>query len=573
MKIFRVGYYLLKNRHAKINIKKAIQILTKKNLLSCISNSVYQISNECELKIFYHSRDVEDFLNSPSAASFIQRDIPAFIYIARSGKTFNGHFFAEKVLHSKNIFIGDINRTKENIDNIDLLKQDYFIGVKDIEEALNSLLQEAYALDLSIFTFIGVTGTNGKTSVVQISAQMLEIICKKHVLKIGTLGMEIGDQKLEGSHVTTPDFPAFISILDSAYKENINKVVMEITSHALKENRLADLKIDVGVFTNLTQDHIDFHGSMEDYRSSKEKLFTHLLSENGTAVININNHEYPHFIKAASGKKRSLILVGNANSVCSTSKKFFTHFASIRYLELSVENQKSDLTGISGHLSFKNQDGKILEQHFYKCQLLGEFQQENVLCSIGIILALGFSLENACHVLSHIKNIPGRLELIKPTSRKNITSKKSLPNVVIDYAHTPDALEKSILACKNLLSSKGKITTVFGCGGDRDSSKRAMMGKIASRFSDFVIVTSDNPRTEDPDKIIHDIFMGIDKKQHCKKQKDRKNAIIDAITNASENDLVLVAGKGHENYQIIGEIKYPFSDEKIVQKMLDGESF
>jgi UDP-N-acetylmuramoyl-L-alanyl-D-glutamate--2,6-diaminopimelate ligase len=564
---------LLQNRYAKINIKKAIQILTEKNLLSYISNSIHQISNDCEVRIFYHSRDVEDFLNSSSIVPFIQSPIPNFIYIARSGKTFDGHFLAEKVLHSKNIFIGNINRTQENIDNIDLLKQNYFIGVKNLEEALNSLLKEAYGLDLSTFTFIGVTGTNGKTSVVQISGQMLESLYKNHVLKIGTLGMEIGDQKLAGSHVTTPDFSAFISILDSAHKQNVNKVVMEITSHGLKENRLADLKIDVGVFTNLTQDHIDFHGSMEDYRLSKEKLFTCLLSENGTAIININNQEYPHFIKAASGQKRSLILVGDANSFCSISKDFFTQFASIRYLELSVEHQKADLTGISGDLSFKSQNGEILEQHSYKCPLLGEFQQENVLCAIGIILALGFSLENACRVLNHIKNIPGRLELIKSTYGEGIASKKSLPNVIIDYAHTPDALEKSILACKKLLSSNGKIITVFGCGGDRDPSKRAMMGKIASQLSDFVIVTSDNPRKEDPDKIIHDIFMGIDKKRHCKKQKDRKNAIIDAIKNANGNDLVLVAGKGHENYQIIGEIKYPFSDENIVQKILDGESF
>lgn len=237
-----------------------------------------------------------------------------------------------------------------------------------------------------------------------------------------------------------------------------------------------------------------------------------------------------------------------------------------------MKHQKSDLTGISGELFFKNQNGEILKNASYKCPLLGEFQQENILCSIGIILALGFSLENACGALEYIKNIPGRLELIKSNHLKNTPSQKSPPNVIIDYAHTPDALEKSILACKKLLPFEGKIITVFGCGGDRDSSKRAVMGKIASQLSDFVIVTSDNPRTEDPDKIIQDIFMGIDKKQYCKRQKDRKDAIINAIESANENDLVLIAGKGHEDYQIIGEIKYPFSDKNIVQKILNRES-
>lgn len=529
----------------QIDIQTVISILKQEHLLSSHFPHNEKIRNEQNknCSIFFHSHDVEDFLNKNNAGHFI--------YVARTGKSFDGHTLAQRVLDANQFFIGD---EKKHISH------EHFIPVTNPENALNCILKESYRISRDDFVSVGITGTNGKTSTTQITGQILEHLFLQKILKIGTLGIQIGDEIQSGSHVTTPNFPAFLSSLYKIKSMGINKLVMEVTSHGLKENRLFDWKFDVGVFTNFTQDHLDYHKTMEDYRSSKQELFRNKLKDNATAIINMSTPEGVFFIESAANKKTNLFLVSKNPSFKEDISIYRGKFQSISLLNL--EDTKFDLFGLSGTFVLQRPDFSQLQRASFSCPLVGDFQFENLICSVGVALALGFSLHEIIPTLAQIKNIPGRLELITEGSNP------SAPKVVVDYAHTPDALEKAILACKSALSKTGKLTTVFGCGGDRDPSKRAPMGEIASALSHRVVVTSDNPRTENPEQIIDDIFLGIKKKHEIFRESDRAKAIQYAILTSTENDLVLVAGKGHENYQVIGHTKYPFSDAAIIKDIL-----
>lgn len=517
-------------------------ILKKENLLLKYTKNLEKLGkneNECvEYSVFFHSKDMERALEFNS-----QKGIP-FIYVARVGKTFDGHSLAQVVLNSQNIFVGSHA-------HIHMAENDLGILVTDTEKVLNALLQKAFQVDRKDFYLVGVTGTNGKTSVVQIGGQILERAYKKHVLKIGTLGMQIGTENLPVSHVTTPDFPAFLSALHVAKAQHVQQVVMEVTSHGLKENRLADTKMNVCVFTNLTQDHLDFHGNMTDYFESKKKLFSEHFCEDGWAVINTDGEEWQKFAQAAFGSKRTVLFVGCDKNL-NQFEDWESLFHSVQYLNLT--QKKSTLQGVSGVLQLisKNETSNLYP---FSCPLLGDFQFENILCAVGIALASGVQLAEISPLLKEMKNIPGRLEVVQTTQEQ--------PTVIVDYAHSPDALEKSIQTCRSLLKSGGKLITVFGCGGNRDALKRIPMGEVASRLSDIVMITSDNPRDEDPDRIIEDIFLGCVEKSKCLKEKDRKKALFLAIQNATKYDIVLIAGKGHETYQIFNGIKHPFSDADV----------
>ncbi|BBH51653.1 UDP-N-acetylmuramoyl-L-alanyl-D-glutamate--2,6-diaminopimelate ligase [Fluviispira sanaruensis] len=554
--------------HPKISMHDIFMIKELKDIL--ISHKKDYISNsKCE--IFLNSVDAENYLKiQPHARE------PHFIYIARRGNRFNGNIFAEKILESGNIFIGNpkfiyelkelLNQTDEWVEGI--LSNPRFIAVNNIELSINYIIEYAYNLDKSKFQSIGITGTNGKTSVTQITGQIFEQLSHKDVLKIGTLGMQIGEDKFPGSHVTTPDYPTLLSIINAIDKININKIIMETTSHGLKENRLGNWKVDTAVFTNLTQDHLDYHKTMLDYKESKEKLFSQYLKEDGTAIICTQNDNWTSFVENSFNKKRTLIGVGNSllcESFINSYKSYFN-----KTLYLYVKDKKSTLNGISGIFCLDSDYMNKTRELKFHCPLIGDFQFENILSSIACAISFQFDLDEIISSLKNIKNIPGRLEVVN-TSNDN--SNNNLPTVLIDYAHTPDALEKAILVCKNILKSenKGKIITVFGCGGDRDKSKRPLMGKISSEMSDITIITSDNPRTENPEKIIEDIYCGVIDKVKCLKIIDRKSAIESAIQQGNANDLILVAGKGHEDYQIIGETKHPFSDALIARSVLSKE--
>ena len=550
------------------SIYEVIKALIKENLF--INNCHSIPKSNYPLQIIINSKELELFIEKDN-----NYRNNSFIYIARVGAKFDGHSLAEKVIFSGNFFIG-------NTENIRLFAQknnkpdgwfhkitshQNFIPVNNIEKTISIILEQSFKINNDEFSTIAVTGTNGKTSVVQICSQLLELLTKEKNTRIGTLGIQISEETLEASHVTTPDYPSLLHILNLCQKNNIHKIIMEATSHGLIENRLGNWKINTAIFTNLTQDHLDYHGTMENYREAKLKLFSHYLKNDGYAIICTNNLDWETFALKAAGANRKLIGVGYENCSEYFLKTYQQHFESIFYISLS--NTKSSLLGVSGTIELQNHL-KILEKTEFNASLIGDFQFDNLLCSIGAIFSEGYSIHEISEKIKYIKNIPGRLEIINLNNKQN----RKFPTVLVDYAHTPDALEKAIQVCKNVLNheGQGKLITVFGCGGERDKSKRPLMGKIASTLSDEVIVTSDNPRREEPSKIIDDIFTGITCNNKCLREIDRKKAIELAIHSGKQFDLILVAGKGHEDYQIIGETKFPFSDAQIALSVLCEEN-
>lgn len=540
----------------------ALLVMETENLLSDpievtspLRRPLQNSSQNDTIPVYWDSRDL------PAANEKSKTGLPQFIFVARSGAKFDGHSLIEDILAQGNIFVGESSRISDFLIKLnrpadwisEVLEHPHLIKVTSTSQALYRLLEVASQLHCNQFVSIGVTGTNGKTSVTQISSQMIENITQKQSLRIGTLGIQIGPETIEGSYPTMPDYPGFIRSVLWAKKNNVQNIVLEATSHGLSEDRLGSWKLDVGIFTNLTQDHLDYHGTMQKYRAAKSLLFDQCIKSTGTAVINTDDPEWEFFAHKALQAQISLIGFGTANN----KDNFFALTArkniSSRFLLVKQKSTLSD--GLLGTWSFENEKGALVEVQ-YQCPLIGDFQHENLAASACAMLALGFPLNQIAQTTSTIKGIPGRLEAVVIENK----NQSLLPLVLVDYAHSPDALEKAILTLNSVKKPGSRVYCVFGCGGDRDASKRPIMGKIASENADYCIITSDNPRTELPEKIIEDILKGITNRQKVIAEVDRRTAITQAILNAEPHDIVLIAGKGHENYQILGQKKYPFSD-------------
>ena len=512
---------------------------------------------------------------------------PQFVYIARKGNSFNGHSLAEAVLSSGNLFIGeteDIKKIRQNYPDSwfqSITEHPYFIGVRNTAVALDCLLKKASNIDFSDFKIVAVTGTNGKTSFVQIASQLYETLSQKPALKIGTLGLQLGTETLTGSHVTMPDFPRYIEALSCAQKLQINTVFLEATSHGLQEERLGDTQVDIAVFTNLHQDHLDYHKTIENYKNAKLKLFRNYLKNAGTAIINLTGRDSEIFLKACSARK--LIGVGQTKH----SKNFFStyqkKFQSISFLGL--EDTTSSLSeGLSGKISLFNNADNYKEIPFQAPHLFGNFQAENAACGIAALLALGYSFPNIIEHLKSVKGIPGRFERVfakNSLNKENLKELLSTPLVFVDFAHTPSAVEKVLLDVKSNLrplnqnssiQRPGKIISIMGCGGDREREKRPLITRILNKHCDLTILTSDNPRTESQEQIFKDMSQGIFDKERVMYEPDRAKAIKEGIQKATKGDVVLILGKGHESYQIIGSEKIPFSDNLVAADVL-AENF
>ncbi|WP_158998810.1 UDP-N-acetylmuramoyl-L-alanyl-D-glutamate--2,6-diaminopimelate ligase [Pigmentibacter ruber] len=538
--------------------------------LNRITNKKIVNLKECKLEIVINSKELHKYKRNTN--TYIEN---SFVYFARVGNKFDGNSLIEEILNSNNyiastkknllLFATKNKMSEETINNI--LSHEYFLLVDNIEESINKILEIVFKIDSNKFNTIAVTGTNGKTSTVQICSQIYENITQKDSLRIGTLGLQIKDKVIESSHVTTPDYPTFLQILNYCNYSDINQIIMETTSHGLSENRIGKWLVDIAIFTNLTQDHLDYHGTMESYRNAKLKLFKSHLKQNGCAIFCLNNSEWDFFCEAAKSPSRTAIGIGEANQGLVFFNKYSSQYKNIFFIE--IKESKSNLLGNFASIIFKNPQ-TIIKEFEVKTPLIGQFQLYNILCSVAAMIYQEFEIKTICECLFNLKNIPGRLEVVKNSEKE--THKQ--PTVIIDYAHSPDALEKAIQVCSQILRAEGRgnLVTVFGCGGDRDKSKRPLMGHIAAELSDRVIVTSDNPRNEDPDSIIDEIFSGINTNtENCIREKDRRKAIELAINSSTEFDIVLVAGKGHEDYQIIGDKKFPFSDPQIALSILKKE--
>ena len=397
---------------------------------------------------------------------------------------------------------------------------------------------------------IGVTGTNGKTSCVQWIAQALTKLDIK-TASIGTLGNGFADE-LRPAVNTTPDPVLLQQRMASFLKQGAQYVVMEVSSHGIEQGRINGSTLSVALFTNLSHDHLDYHGSMQAYAAAKARLF-HCAGLK-YAVLNFDDVFSVELIKQLTG--RSTHIIGYGFKELGIKECDPKLFKMVHGCNLRVSGQ-----GLEFDVVFEGERIKV------KTELIGEFNASNLLAVLSTLLACGFSLSDAVKSLQGIQPIPGRMEKF---------GGGNLPLVVVDFAHTPEALEKTLIALRVVINSakdiskiknkKAKLICIFGCGGDRDQDKRAFMGKIATELSDETIITSDNPRNENPCSIINEIASGAGINYLV--EENREVAIRRALYGADKRDIVLIAGKGHEVYQEIGAKKFPFSDVKVVRLIL-----
>jgi len=375
---------------------------------------------------------------------------------------------------------------------------------------------------------IAVTGTNGKSSVADFYYQILRLNNKK-VASIGTLGVKSKSINLNLSN-TTIDPITLAQILSRLKSQKIDNVIMEASSHGLKQNRLDGLKFNSGIFTNLSQDHLDYHKNLKNYLNAKLYLFKNLIHKKGNVITDQLIPEFKNIKKITINKKLNLYSLNDKKND----------------LEIISHNYKGDSQSLRIKLNNKTRDINL--------NLIGKIQLKNVLMSIIAAKHSNISLDKIINIISKLKPVEGRFEKIGKI--------KNQSNVILDYAHTPDALKTCLLNLREQFPNK-KITVLFGCGGNRDQNKRAKMGKIADLYSDQIYLTDDNPRSEQPSKIRKDIKKGI-KKQKVLEFTSRARAISKAIDNLNTSEILLVAGKGHETVQEIGEKKIFFSDKKII---------
>jgi len=454
---------------------------------------------------------------------------PNTVFVSIAGLEKDGHDFAEEAVKngSAAVFVQKI------LDLPDCIPQ---IVVDNCREILPILCRNFYRNPSRYFKLVGVTGTNGKTT----TCFLINSILKSAGLKtsiITTVQSAIED-KLITFDRTTPESTDLNRFFDKSRNENIDSVCMEVSSHSIDLHRVDYLKFDYFVFTNLSQDHLDYHKNMERYFNAKKKLF---LKENRDiyggkcAVINIDD-SYGMNIK----KYTDL-------NVISFSLKD-------RKADIIASNIKNSLSGIEMYINYyKDQQVKIYSP------LCGYFNIYNILAAIGVCIGMGIEIGYIKDGIKKMSGVKGRFEKIDLD--KNI-------RVIVDYAHTPDGLENALKTARTILKTGSKLISVFGCGGDRDRLKRKIMGKISSEIADFTIITSDNPRTEDPQTIINMIEEGFTGKQSKKyiKEIDREKAIVTALGMAEENDIILIAGKGHEDYQDFKDCRIHFSDQEVVRQ-------
>jgi UDP-N-acetylmuramoyl-L-alanyl-D-glutamate--2,6-diaminopimelate ligase len=437
-----------------------------------------------------------------------------FIFVAVKGSVSDGNKYIEKVISN-----GAICIITDQIDVYKLYKNETnIILVNNSRIALSQLLNKFYNYPADKFKIIGITGTNGKTTVSTLIYQALRKINKKVAL-IGTNGILINNEKIEATH-TTPSVKDLIKLFLDFAKYEVEYIIMEVSSHSLDQYRVEFIDFDVAIFTNLSRDHLDYHLTMENYAKAKKMLFDG-LSENSLAVINADDAWGEYMISECEASIKRISKIKKNN-----------HFY-LNILESSSNGNKFEI---------QNESNVI----FIESKMLSDFNIMNLSFVAILLNHLGFG-ENITSLLADLKGPEGRMERI---------DLKNGAIAVVDYAHTPDALEKGLESLKQF--TENKLICVFGCGGDRDKGKRPLMGKISNKLADFSFVTSDNPRTEVPEEIINDIT--IDMVNNYEVIIDRKEAIKKAILNSEKGDIILIAGKGHEKYQVIGKEKVFFDD-------------
>jgi len=449
------------------------------------------------------------------------------LFVAVKGFKVDGHKFIQNALNSgASAIILDNDETVpdglfKGYDAVKILVEDSRIA---IAEASNCF----YGEPSKKMNVIGITGTNGKTTTSYFVKNILEQAGFKTGM-IGTINNYIGDEKIN-SRLTTPESNELNKLLSEMQLAGCKFVVMEVSSHSLALNRVHNIDFNSAVFTNLTAEHLDFHKNFDKYLEVKKLLFDS-LPEGALALYNADDIHSVDVMKDGTAIKY--------------------RYGSAADADFRIENISYNLEGTSFTISHKGNSYNI------ETTLVGDFNAYNASAAFAISILSGITPGNAQSGIKVTPQVPGRFEVFNNGSRK----------IIIDYSHTPDGLEKVLLAIQNLKREEQTVYTVFGCGGNRDKQKRPLMGKIATELSDKVIITSDNPRDEDPFSIIEEIKSSIEKDNY-KVIENREEAIKEAIVDCKKNSVVLIAGKGHEDYQEIKGVRLHFSDREIVQKYL-----
>jgi UDP-N-acetylmuramoyl-L-alanyl-D-glutamate--2,6-diaminopimelate ligase len=452
---------------------------------------------------------------------------PAALFVCVTGLINDGHLFASEAVSNG---AAAILAEKE----IDVPSGILLIRTSNTRKALACLARNYYGKPDCRLKVIGVTGTNGKTTTTHLIKAILDEAGKKTAI-LGTLYAKIGDLETDMGR-TTPEAVEIQEFMSLCCREKAEYLVMEVSSHALDLHRVDGIRFAAAIFTNLTQDHLDYHLDMENYLQSKLKLFKMLDGKQSFSIINADDLYTESFLAAAGGK-----------------------FSLTYGMEGSARVQASDLAFNLKGSSFKALYGEQVLP--IKMQLIGSFSVYNALAAIAFGWAEGIESETIKKAIEGVQGISGRFQQVP--SERDFT-------VVVDYAHTPDGLENILQTSRQIVENR--LITVFGCGGDRDRSKRPLMGEIAAKYSDFSIVTSDNPRGEEPEAIIADIVPGLDRVENSRYAIiiDRREAIRHAINFGKKGDLIVIAGKGHETYQLVKDQVLDFDDRKVAAEFLKG---
>lgn len=473
---------------------------------------INELFKDVEYKIL---QKVSDEINGEDLEFDSRKIKQGDVFIALEGSIVDGHTFISKAIENgaKTILV------EKDVDKVEGIN--YFL-VDGLREKMGIIASNFYGYPQNQLKIVGVTGTNGKTTTTYI---LESILGEKNVARIGTVEYKIGDEIIPAPN-TTPSSLEIIKICKKALEKNIKYLIMEVSSHGLDIGRVNMLRFEVVIFTNLTLDHLDYHKTMENYYLAKRKLFD-LVKDKKNSIINIDDEYGKKYLEYTNG--------------------------------ISYGIGQGDIQGEIKQITREGQEVtiKIFEKEYkINLRLLGRYNLSNLLGAIGAVKTLGLSDEEIISKIPLIHGAPGRFEPVKID--RDFT-------VIVDYAHTGDALENILKSINEFKTNR--VITVFGCGGDRDKTKRPIMGGIAEKYSDIVIVTSDNPRTEDPEEIIKDIVVGLTKENHTV-EIHREKAIEKAISLAEKNDIILIAGKGHENYQVIGREKIHFDDKEEVIKAI-----
>ena len=446
---------------------------------------------------------------------------PNDLFIAIKGNIKDGHSFINNAIKngSKTIICQKIpNEIKKDIT---------YVVVKKSREVYSKICSNFFNTPSKKIGLIGITGTNGKTT----TSTLLYNIFKLYGFRVGLLSTNkilINNKKFK-TDLTTPDCYLINFYLNEMVKSKVRYCFMEVSSHSIDQKRISNLDFNLGVFTNISHDHINYHKTFKNYIYTKKKFFD-TLSKESYSLINIDD-------------KNSNIMIQNTESNIKT-------FSLKKLADFNLKLIENNIEGLVVKL-----DGKLVHT-----QIPGKFNAYNLIAVYAVCDILGLDNLKSIELLSKLRPVEGRFQII---SNNGVTG-------IIDFAHTPDAIDKVLKSVKDYIKKDGIIITVLGCGGGKDKEKRFKMGNISSELSDISIFTSDNPRDEDPNQIIEDMIKGVDikKRNKVKVVSDRKEAIKDAVSLSKPNDILLVLGKGHENYQIIGNSKVEFSDSKVLKKFL-----